>query len=138
MIVSFLLASSVWLAPLDATGISVWNGASVLESSMESSSLIEGKIIKSNFQLSDRDRKVGGVLSSSYLTEKRMLFLQWNSTCSTVEFNLPLSGKTVIDFKYLSGNDDHRQDGFRRWIVPVMITIGAGVTVYALYSVRGR
>ncbi|NQT33650.1 hypothetical protein HQ587_00560 [bacterium] len=137
MIVSFLLASCVWLAPLDATNVSVWNGASVSESSMESSSLIEGEILKSNIQLSDGDRKVG-VLYSSYLTEKGILFRQWNSTCSTVEFNLSLSGKTEIDFKYLSGNESHRQDGFRRWIVPVMITIGAGVTVYALYSVRGR
>lgn len=134
MIVSFLLASCVWLTPLDANNPLVRNDGSVVEST----SLIEGIIIKSNVQLSDGDRKVGGVLSSSYLTEKKMLFQQWNGTCSTAEFNLPLSRKTVIDFRYLSGDESHRRDGFRRWIVPVMITIGAGVTVYALYSVRGR
>ncbi len=135
MILSVLLISCVWLTTLDAANSPVRHDASIVESH----SYVENTVVKGDVKSFNRDRTdLGNIFSSSYLTKKRMLSRQWNRSGLKNEFNPLFFRISAVDCTYSSNSKSIRKDGFRRWIVPVMITIGAGVTVYALYSIRGR
>ena len=144
MIVSFLIVSSVCLLPLNATNISAAVDGSVIESRSPdwySSSLIPSEeipAVRRDIHLINRNITVGGGLSSAYLTEKSFIFRQWNKSGLRDELNHLFLRISADDYVFTSNSESCRQDGYRRWIVPVMITICAGATVYALYSVRGR
>ena len=72
------------------------------------------------------------------LFNKKHVFVQKPISIHNIHRNI---GKSVFPYflnEHETDPSDRQHSVWQRWIVPSMVTIGIGFTVYEIYSIRGR